>query len=146
MLRAQTILVLIFSFFVVNSYAQNIEKHQWRNRILIVKTQNTTSKKYQKQLKEFVNANDELIERKLILYKITKNDFTLANFENSKWNDSGKLSKGFADSILNKQEDFEIILIGLDGQTKLQQSEVLTKEELFKTIDVMPMRRHEIRN
>ncbi|MDZ7613823.1 MAG: hypothetical protein U5K51_09060 [Flavobacteriaceae bacterium] len=46
-------------------------------------------------------------------------------------NDSGKISGNLTKKILNDKENFEVILIGLDGGIKLQQTEILTKEEIF---------------
>ena len=46
--------------------------------------------------------------------------------------------------VLNEKEDFEVILIGLDGGIKLQRTKILTKEDLFKITDSMPMRRDEL--
>ena len=54
--------------------------------------------------------------------------------------DAGKLTE----EVLNEKEDFEVILIGLDGGIKLQRTELLTKEDLFKITDSMPMRRDEL--
>ena len=44
-----------------------------------------------------------------------------------------------------EKSDFRVILIGLDGGEKLEQTEVLSAEKLFNTIDSMPMRQAEIR-
>ena len=145
-LRVKIIVAMIFNFAFGSSYGQNIEQHRWSNRILIVKTQGVELKKYEVQLKEFEDTIAEMIERKLILYKVSKQDFVLTNYENREFNTSGKVSKRLADSVLNEHDDFEVILIGLDGQIKLQQTEVLTKEDLFTTIDAMPMRKSEMRN
>lgn len=130
----------------MDTYGQDLEKHKWTNRILIVKSVDAESNKYQEQVKEFTNSTEELIDRKLILYKIVEENFTLTVYKNSTLNSSGKVSRKLAESILNEKENFEIILIGLDGGIKLQKTEVLTKQELFNTIDAMPMRRNEIKN
>ena len=49
-------------------------------------------------------------------------------------------------NILDQNNDFEVILIGLDGGIKLRQDQTLLKQDLFRIIDAMPMRRNEIRN
>lgn len=82
----------------------------------------------------------------MILYKIVNNDFTLTNYTNSSLNSSGKVSGKLAENILDAKENFEIILIGLDGGIKIQQTKILTKEHLFNTIDAMPMRKNEMEN
>ncbi len=128
----------------VNLNAQNLEKHTWKNRILLVKTSDSASEIYQQQIKEFENAADELKVRKFVLYKITGDDFELIDFTNRELNDSGKIAGKSIGKTLNDKENFEVILIGLDGGIKLRQTEVLTKEALFNIVDAMPMRRSEI--
>ncbi|AEM71123.1 hypothetical protein Murru_2084 [Allomuricauda ruestringensis DSM 13258] len=140
------VILILTSFSFMNTYGQDLEKHKWTNRILIVKTLDVQSKKYKEQVKEFTNSTEELIDRKLILYKIVNNDFTLTNYTNSSLNSSGKVSGKLAENILDAKENFEIILIGLDGGIKIQQTKILTKEHLFNTIDAMPMRKNEMEN
>ncbi|MEQ5793003.1 DUF4174 domain-containing protein [Muricauda sp. NFXS6] len=140
------VILLITSFSFMNTYGQDLEKHKWTNRVLIVKTVDAESNKYQEQIKEFTNSPEELIDRKLILYKIVNNDFTLTNYKNSAFNSSGKISGKLAENILDAKENFEVILIGLDGGIKIQQTKILTKEHLFNTIDAMPMRQNEMKN
>ena len=143
-LTIKIILIMIGCSSLMNLNGQNLKKHKWENRILIIKTTDIKSIKYQEQLKEFRNSSEELIDRKLIFYKVTGDDFVLINYENSELNYSGKISKNLTEKILNEKENFEVILIGLDGGIKLQQTEILIKENLFKVIDAMSMRRNEI--
>ncbi|MBD0405038.1 DUF4174 domain-containing protein [Flammeovirga sp. EKP202] len=41
-------------------------------------------------------------------------------------------------------EDFEVILIGLDGSIKLKQADIMTHKDLYQLIDSMPMRKKEL--
>ena len=143
-LTIRIVLIIIGCSSLMNLNGQNLKKHKWENRILIVKTSDIKSKKYQEQLKEFRNSVDELNDRKIILYKITRDNFVLIDYKNSELNNSGKISENITENILDKKENFEVILIGLDGGIKLQQTEILIKEDLFKIIDSMPMRRDEL--
>lgn len=143
-LTIRIILVIIGYSSLFNLNAQNLKEHKWKNRILIVKSSDLKSKKQREQFKEFRNSIEELIDRKFILYKITGDDFVLIDYENSKLNNSGKISGKLAEKVLNEKEDFEVILIGLDGGIKLQRTEILTKEDLFKITDSMSMRRDEL--
>lgn len=136
--------VIICTTFV-NSFGQNLKKHKWNNRILIVKTLNQESKKYQDQIKEFNNSYKELTARKFIIYKITGKNFIMKDYTNDTLNISGVITKKLTDKVLNEKEDFEVILIGLDGRVKLRQTEIVLKEDLNKIVDAMPMRRSELR-
>lgn len=129
---------------IMNLNGQNLKNHKWEKRILIIKTTDIKSKKYQEQLKEFKNSSEELIDRKLIFYKVTGDDYELIDYKNNELNNSGKISRKITTTILNENENFEVILIGLDGGIKLQQTEILIKKDLFRIIDTMFMRRNEI--
>ena len=137
-------LIILGCVSFVNLNAQNLEKHTWKNRILIVKTSDSASELYQEQIKEFRNAADELKERKFVFYKITGDHFELIDYVNSELIDSGKIAGKSIGMTLNDKDNFEVILIGLDGGIKLQQTEVLRKEALFNIVDAMPMRRNEL--
>ena len=144
LLTIRIILIMIGCSSFMNLNGQNLKKHKWRNRVLIIKTSDIKSKKYQEQLNEFKNSIEELIDRKFILYQITGDDFVLLDYKNNELNNSGKISRKLTDTILNEKENFEVILIGLDGGIKLQQTEILMKEDLFNITDSMTMRRNEL--
>ncbi|MCO4820646.1 MAG: DUF4174 domain-containing protein [Flavobacteriaceae bacterium] len=140
------ILFVIVGFLCTKSNGQNLNDHKWTNRVLIVKTSNNDFDKFNEQLNEFKNINKALKERKIVLYKVIQDEFSSINFINNGLTNSGKVSEIKMQNILNKNRDFEVILIGLDGGIKLKQSEVLFKEDLFRIIDSMPMRENEIKN
>ena len=137
---------LVTCIFTFTSYGQNLNEHKWKNRVLIVKTLKKESKKFVDQIKEFKSSDKGLKERKLVLYKIRKDEFSLIDFANKDLNYSGKIKRSWIANLLDGTNDFEVLLIGLDGGVKLQQTEVLTKEKLYSIIDSMPMRKNEIRN
>lgn len=137
-------LVIMGATSCMNVKGQNLEEHSWKNRILLVKTDDRSSEKYQEQIKEFENSNEDLSIRKFVLYKIAADDFELINFSNAELNDSGKITGKDLKMSLNAKENFEVILIGLDGGIKHRQTEVLKKEALFNIVDAMPMRRNEM--
>ena len=137
-------LIILGCASFVNLNAQNLEKHTWKNRILVVKTSDSASAIYQEQIKEFSSSTDELKERKFVLYKIISDHFELINFTNNELNDSGKIAGKPIGMNLNDKENFEVILIGLDGGIKLEQTAILRKEALFNIVDAMPMRRNEL--
>lgn len=124
--------------------AQDLKQHRWEHRVLIVKAPSEYSKEAQAQLKEINMSQEGMIERKLVLYTIINDDFTFMNYESCKLDNKGKVSEKVK-NILNPKADFEVLLIGLDGGIKLQQTTVLTKKALFNKIDSMPMRSNELR-
>ncbi len=140
------IIILINLLLGMNTYGQDLAQHKWNSRVIIVKTTNVDSSTYKQQLKEFSNANTEFIDRRLVLYTLVKEDFTRTDFKDTTATYSGKVSKKIATRLLSQDKSFQVVLIGLDGGVKLKQSKVLTKQDLFNTIDAMPMRSSEIKN
>ena len=78
------------SFVPING--QNLEKHTWKNRILVFKTSESASEIYQQQVKEFENSEAELKDRKFILYKINGADFESIDYTKEASTDSGNIS------------------------------------------------------
>ncbi len=121
---------------------QNLKEHQWKNRVVLIITNDSESQNYASQLQEFNMHIQEFEARKLIYYKVLPNKHKLeSNTDNSWVKDSDLYSKY---NPVNSA--FRLILIGLDGSIKINQNELLTTKALFETIDAMPMRRGEIKN
>ncbi|WP_206513131.1 DUF4174 domain-containing protein [Flagellimonas marinaquae] len=140
------ILIFISCITTIHMSAQNLNNHQWKNRVLIIKTVADHSERFEDQLTEFKDAQEELKDRRLVLYAIRQNDFSFTDYTNSSKNYTGKLVEKGVKSMLDQNEAFEIILIGLDGGIKLRKNYIVSLEDLFSIIDAMPMRRNEIKN
>lgn len=132
--------LLFFIVLVCNQvlFGQTMENHLWKNRVLLIFTEDKNSADYQQQISLLEKEIDELRERKLVVYSFTKTDF-LFNFE-STWRNSSELFTKFNP----KKANFKIWLIGLDGGIKLAQTTNLSTEKLFAIIDGMPMRKREM--
>ena len=119
------------------SHNQNLQKHVWEDRILIIESENAQNELYQQQIRALKNDAKGLKERKLVIYSYFNDGYT----------------RGFSQVIKSYQttkkrkdkNDFSITLIGLDGGIKLRQNSILTKEKLFAIIDGMPLRRRELK-
>ncbi|GMN09226.1 DUF4174 domain-containing protein [Croceitalea sp. MTPC9] len=139
--------LLLISFLMISTLnAQNLEDYRWKNRILIIQTSNAADNQYKSQIEELVGLEQEFKERKLVIFKILEDKYTLKNYLEKKNTESWQsITKQFKE-YLEKHSKFQILLIGLDGGTKLRQKTVLKSSELFNIIDAMPMRSSEIRN
>nr|WP_298991815.1 DUF4174 domain-containing protein [uncultured Polaribacter sp.] len=133
------IFVCIFSF-VFSSYSQDVKKHKWENRVLLVFTHKKNDEIFNKQISNLLKEKKGLTERKLIIYQFVKDQYSI-NFD-SKW----LLSSLKKNKYKTESENFKVVLIGLDGGIKLEQTSLLSTKKLFTIIDGMPMRRNEIRN
>jgi hypothetical protein len=138
----KTILFILFCFNMNTIYAQNLKSHQWKNRLLLVITDDINNEIYKNQITELERHVNGLKERKLVVYHIKKESFKIGLIENSGWQESISLYKTYNKTTTS----FKILLIGLDGGTKLEQNNLLHCKDLFSVIDVMPIRKTEINN
>ncbi len=135
---------LIICFLIAMTYtiqAQDIASHKWKNRLVLILTDDIGNATFENQIQELKEDIDGLNERKLLIYQIDPSRYKIG-FNKSDWTASKTLYEKFKE----EETTFEVLLIGLDGGIKLRQSELLTREKLYAIIDGMPMRRAEIRN
>ena len=102
----------------VKSDAQELAQYQWQHRVIIL-CGDSHSDSYQNQLNSLSaeKIKAELADRKLIIIR---------------------------DSEDHCNDDFKIMLYGLDGGMKLSSSTEVKAIKIFELIDSMPMRRAEI--
>lgn len=129
-------MLVLFSTSI--SFSQDLEQHEWKNRLLIVTAENSDI--MQQQMDVLNNDLKGLKKRKLLIYKVTPTQYA-KGIKSKSWISN----KVFYSKLKRTSKNFEIILIGLDGGVKLRQTELLSLEKLFTLIDGMPMRRAEIR-
>ncbi len=121
--------------------AQDVSVHRWENRLLILLTEDTEDMLLKKQLEELSNCREGIEDRKLIVYRSTKDKFRKGLDSEGEWKNSSDIYKKYK----GNKPGFQVVLIGLDGGIKIDQSEIISCEELFGTIDSMPMRKAEMR-
>lgn len=134
-------LFTLFLFFMMNLNAQEISSHLWKNRIVLVIADDISSREFDNQLKELKEDPKGMEERKLIIYQITSGKYKIGLNENKKWVYDPTLFEKFK----AENENFSVVLIGLDGGVKLHKTEPISTGTLFGAIDQMPMRRSELR-
>lgn len=136
--------ILIIALITNDAISQDLKKHQWKNRVVLIMSKNEDSKPYPQQIAQLVRLPKELKERKILIYEVLPRQYRIKNYLNkekrSKWISSSLLYEQYG----NKEGGFQVVLIGLDGGVKLKSSNLLKVSELFATIDSMPMRRAEM--
>ncbi|SDR66602.1 protein of unknown function [Formosa sp. Hel1_31_208] len=121
--------------------AQDLSKHQWNNRVLLIITEDTGNTVFQNQINSLNNQDQALKERKLLVYQISPTHYKIGISEHHTWTVSQKLYRQFK----TEKTSFVVLLIGLDGSVKQKQDHILNPKTLFNIIDGMPMRLSEIR-
>ena len=129
--------LLFFTFLTAQS--QDLRKHHWEDRIVLLISDSLDSDTLKKQLQLFQEAEQALKERKIVVYQISSSQVKRGI------NKSSALSNGDLYKRYNKSDaPFEVVLIGLDGGVKLRKERIVKPPELFELIDQMPMRRAEL--
>lgn len=117
---------------------QNLDKHQWKNRLLLIFSDDKSSELLKKQVETLSKERQGLQERKLKIYHFSNQSY-IEDFSPN-WKPSDIKTRKY----FKEKENFKIVLIGLDGGIKLKQKEIISTQKLFTIIDGMPMRRAEL--
>jgi hypothetical protein len=104
-----------------------------KNRVLVLYAPTAEHPEYVKQLRMLADAKDGLADRDLV--QITRTDEKM---------DAG--TRDYLRRELNVPAGaFNVLLIGKDGGVKYRGTKATDPEQLFQTIDAMPMRQSEMR-
>src|SRR5210317_1955108 len=123
-------LLLILLLNISTVMGQQISDYQWKNRLVVLLTDSQDSQLYQLQLKDLKTDLQGLKERKILVITLTPN-YQITGIDNEI---EQKAVLNFK-KLKKETNGFEVILVGLDGYIKLQQSKLLTHQELFAQID-----------
>ena len=131
------LLALLFSSFYAQS--QVLSSIQWKNRVLLVMSENPNDPLVKQQVSLFSQDAEEMKDRKLILLQVFP-EFYLMGGESAIRRNSAEVYFDYKSA----KKSFELILIGLDGDEKMRRAELIRPEDLYAIIDAMPMRRYEM--
>ncbi len=137
------VLAMVITCLTLNVNCQELEHHQWKHRLLLLISTGKGEQENLRQLKWLRSNLAGLDERKLLVYQLRSGYFLKGLDSSIK---EKKQAKKLYDNYASKDEDFEVILIGLDGYEKFRSNHPVEIKSIFERIDAMPMRRNEIRN
>lgn len=123
---------------ITNVLAQSYDDNGRRWLIIVAEDNNP---KFQQQIQWIENEKQAAIERKIGVIQFSKEEVNTI-FNSTK--QTPKITNQLQQEI-SKNDDFEVILIGLDGTIKLRGNKLVSTNELFKLIDSMPMRQREMK-
>ena len=125
-----------------NGISVTLDQFQWENRVLLIFAEDSDSDMYQAQIDSLHSHREGLIDRDLVTLSIFDQECSTL--------DGNIIDDTSAESIRNnfsdQKETYSVFLIGKDGGVKLQKNLLLSVDELFNTIDRMPMRQREMRD
>ncbi len=137
-MRSVLFLIVVFALMSSKIKAQDLDVYQWKNRIILLKSNTFESDWLQAQLKRLNADRTQLEEREVLLLIIT---------DDLVYNDRKQIMDLSADTIISTYDlsDFNgLVLIGKDGGLKLKEAFIVNPKEIFSLIDSMPMRKTEI--
>ena len=103
-----------------------IAAYKWEARPVIIFADSEKDPRFQRQVANLSSRSDDMTERDVVILMDTDP------------------SAGSALRQMFRPRDFQIILIGKDGEIKLRRPHPITVEDLNRQIDRMPMRRREM--
>jgi Domain of unknown function (DUF4174) len=138
------LLCLCVALFTDSIAAQNfnLKNYVWRKRVLIVCAPDAQNEAFKQQILVVKDGESGFEDRDLVVVTI---------FNTSGLDEKNKPIDGETASILRKKynvskNEFKVILIGKDGGVKKTATLPLSNQQLFNIIDVMPMRKDEVKN
>jgi len=133
-------LFLLFFLCVQISQSQDLSKHHWENRLILLLTEDLADEDFNSQLKELESGLIGLEERKVIIYQVYQHQMKVGLEKDAEWTAATNLYKKYDE----KNSPFEFYLIGLDGKVKLQDTSCISIDKIQDLIDTMPMRKNKI--
>lgn len=117
-----------------------LDKYQWKRRLLLVFAPVKPHPNLVVQRQRLKEAADGLKEREITVIEVVQDTVFIGGTPSIEFN-AKQLRKEYGVSIV----EFTAVLIGKDGEEKLRRTEAVTVDELFETVDAMPMRQQEMR-
>lgn len=133
-------LFLLMCFFCIWARAQDLESLRWKNRVLLLYTNDLAHKEYKKMERSLLSDQVGVEARKLVIFTIL-GERVSRGLPATEWQ---KSVSGYTTE--NKLTDgFMMKLVGLDGGVKYTATTAISTAKLWAVIDGMPMRRSELR-
>lgn len=120
---------------------KSLDEYTWKNRVLLILSSPNTSDVSKKQLELLGPLNSDFDDRKLMVLQVSDEYYRVLNGKSP----NRYLKSQLYNTYNSQGQDFQIVLIGLDGRLKLQQQWPVKRNELFALIDGMPMRQAELK-
>ena len=140
----RVLLIALLLAMTTSANANPLAAYRWQNRPLIVFAPASDDARLAEQMRALNDARAGLKDRDQVVLVVTSE-----GIEPALGPDPDGASAEAATALRERfgigPNDFAVILVGKDGTEKLRETEPLSTESLFGTIDAMPMRRREMR-
>ncbi len=114
----------------------DLAAYRWQHRLVLIFALTATESAYLEQLAVFAGHEPDNADRDLLIGQFPRHGQGLLNGQQVIPEAVATLRRQFA----VERDGFTVLLIGKDGGVKMRSSQPLTAEQIFATIDQMPMR------
>jgi len=133
---------LLLLLFMNITQSQDLSKHHWEDRLILLLTEDLENEDFNNQLQELEMGLKELEDRKVVVYQVYQHQMKVGFAEGAQWTTATNLYKKYDE----KDSPFEFYLIGLDGKIKLKDYNCVSLDKILDLIDSMPMRKEKLRS
>lgn len=119
----------------------DMRPHFWKERVVLVFAPGEGDTRLTQQRAALAADPRGMADRKVVTYEVVGNNAVSRGTERLDSKAVPEFRKRFNVPV----DDFEVIVIGLDGLVKQRGEEVVGDDELFALIDSMPMRQAEMK-
>jgi hypothetical protein len=134
-------LVVAVSLSISPALGTNLAMYRWQNRLLLVFSPTESDPRFLAIDQNLSKARLDVEDRDLVVFRIFEKARSRVGEQPLVPEDAEKLRSGFEIS----HGKFTVILIGKDGGVKMVREGRVELREIFDRIDIMPMRRQEMR-
>ena len=118
----------------------SITDFAWSHRPLVVFGMDEAAEDLATQRQRVEDARAGVAERDMVVFEVDGRRGTL---------DGQPITDASVQRLLDRydppEDGFRVLLVGKDSTVKLRRDEPITMQEVFETIDAMPMRQREMR-
>lgn len=119
-----------------------MEDYLWEKRVVIVFAPSGHHPAFTQQNFHLADAPDGITARDLVVWRVIDRQYVSVDEERK-----AQLSTPpFYEYFQVSSDDFAFVLLGKDGTEKLRSDVPVTRDELFRIIDAMPMRQREMQS
>ncbi|WP_324677483.1 DUF4174 domain-containing protein [Hymenobacter sp. GOD-10R] len=115
------------------SLAETLRAGKWEKRMVLLYAPAADNAEFKQQKSLLAQAQGAVHDRDIRVLELTANQLSAAD------------KQYLQQQLKVEPTQFTVLLIGKDGGVKLRQTKALTAQQLFGTIDKMPMRQQEMK-
>lgn len=132
-----TVSLLVMLTALMAAAPFDLDREQWRHRVLLVFSPATDAEPLRQQRSILARDRKGMQDRDLLVVEVIRTAPTEAV--------PAKVAESLRLRLRAAEPQFTAILVGKDGAVKLRRTEPVALQELYEIIDVMPMRRDELK-